>query len=433
MRGAPWHYGMPMATVAPGRWPGSLWLVVVATVCAGFLACASRAEAYLYYSWRDASGQYAIGRANPDATGPVRYLIGPFTVPIGGVAVDRSYVYWASPGTQSIGRANLDGSAVNQRFITGVNALGLGVDTLDHYYKWRHIYWTDPDSNAIGRAVIDGTLVEPRFITGAADPQGIGVTGVWVFWRNSGSIGFFNGSVDYPIINQHLVSATPTQVGLAQLTVNHSFVYWGWSTFGCEIDEYCWNFARANLDGSNVLQPHDQAWGSIGKTGAMVADDNYLWYADAKRGFLQRLHSDLSSAAIGPNRFPGAWLAIDPPPTLAGGRGTARITNLSESARRWRAGEALPQYARKVVPVGTTFSFTLSKAAMVTFTFSQTRTGRRVGTLRHSGHRGRNRLRFAGRLNRGTLAPGTYALTVTSPRADTSSPPQRISFTIVRS
>ena len=37
---------------------------------------------------------------------------------LGAQAAD-AYVYWANNGTDSIGRANLDGTGVNQSFITG--------------------------------------------------------------------------------------------------------------------------------------------------------------------------------------------------------------------------------------------------------------------------------------------------------------------------
>jgi hypothetical protein len=36
-----------------------------------------------------------------------------------------------------------------------------------------HIYWADSESNTIGRANLDGTRVNPSFITGASVPCGI--------------------------------------------------------------------------------------------------------------------------------------------------------------------------------------------------------------------------------------------------------------------
>ena len=43
--------------------------------------------------------------------------------------VDAGHVYWANEGTNTIGRANLDGTGVDQSFITGASApFGVAVD-----------------------------------------------------------------------------------------------------------------------------------------------------------------------------------------------------------------------------------------------------------------------------------------------------------------
>ena len=46
-----------------------------------------------------------------------------FTGPNGpaGLAVDSGHVYWANTLTDTIGRANLDGTGANQSFITGAS------------------------------------------------------------------------------------------------------------------------------------------------------------------------------------------------------------------------------------------------------------------------------------------------------------------------
>src|ERR687886_753336 len=82
-----------------------------------------------------------------------------------------AFVYWANSGTGTIGRANLDGTDVNQNFITGANApAGVAVDGA-------HLYWTNftGTGGAIGRANLDGTGVDQSFITGASRPGGVAV------------------------------------------------------------------------------------------------------------------------------------------------------------------------------------------------------------------------------------------------------------------
>ncbi len=131
-----------------------------------------------------------------------------------------------------------------------------------------------------------------------------------------------------------------------------------------------------------------------------------------------------------------------------------RLTHLTQSHRRWRRGNKLPRIARsKRPPLGTTFGFTLSKRARVRFSFAKQTRGRRAGrrcvlhrrkgrrctrlakprTLVLSGHAGRNRVRFQGRISkRRRLKPGSYKVTVTA--ADSSgqrSAARSLRFTIV--
>jgi hypothetical protein len=70
--------------------------------------------------------RYAIGRANVDGTGLDQRFIRTAGIPCG-VAVYQGQIYWGEwkggfphPGT-TIGRANLDGSAVDNEFITGIH------------------------------------------------------------------------------------------------------------------------------------------------------------------------------------------------------------------------------------------------------------------------------------------------------------------------
>jgi hypothetical protein len=85
------------------------------------------------------------------------------------VAVDAGHLYWANYGTgTTIGRAELNGTDVNQSFISGASGVsGVGVDGA-------HIYWANNGSSdngtTIGRANLDGTDVNQSFITGGNGP-----------------------------------------------------------------------------------------------------------------------------------------------------------------------------------------------------------------------------------------------------------------------
>ena len=121
---------------------------------------------------------HTIGRANLDGTNVNRAFIS--GVSPGSVAVDASHIYWTNYDADTIGRANLDGTNVNQAFISGVSPGSVAVDA-------SHIYWlaappptTTPGPGgyvityypgSIGRANLDGTSVEQSFISGLNGSQ----------------------------------------------------------------------------------------------------------------------------------------------------------------------------------------------------------------------------------------------------------------------
>jgi hypothetical protein len=83
--------------------------------------------------------------------------------------------------------------------------------------------------------------------------------------------------------------------------------------------------------------------------------------------------------------------------------------------------------------MGTTFKFKLDRAATALFTFAQSRTGRKVGTISLPAHAGTNKVRFQGRLSRSKkLKPGRYTLTLTATSSGLRSASRSLSFTIVR-
>lgn len=145
--------------------------------------------------------------------------------------------------------------------------------------------------------------------------------------------------------------------------------------------------------------------------------------------------------------------------TVAPAAATApRLTKLKESAHTWREGNNLASITRKrLAPVGTTFTFTLSQTARVKLTFDLRQPGKRshhqcvkptksnrhaksctrlklAGTLTLSAHAGTNRIKFQGKLSKHSrLPPGNYqvALVATNTHGQKSKP-QTLGFTIVK-
>ena len=94
----------------------------------GTLALAPRAEAFVYWAGTDSATKGLIARANLDGTGVQEpFITGDYgDISGAGVAIDGKHIYWSA--ASSIGRANLDGSNVEPSFIRiGVSSTPCGV------------------------------------------------------------------------------------------------------------------------------------------------------------------------------------------------------------------------------------------------------------------------------------------------------------------
>jgi hypothetical protein len=131
----------------------------------------------------------------------------------------EAYIYWSNQTAGSIGRANTNGTGVNQSFITG---LGRVVDVaVDDY----HIYWTLLASDNVGRASLDGTNVKPNFITGCTNASGLAIYNDHIYWANSnGYIG--RAGTDGSGVNQHWIDCDGESPFC--LTGHAGYYYWAW-------------------------------------------------------------------------------------------------------------------------------------------------------------------------------------------------------------
>ncbi len=126
---------------------------------------------YVYYA--DVRND-VIGRANINGTGSGGSIIGGLSDPTS-LAVNGSYIYWGSTaagGIDTIGRARLQGPTwpidVNVDFIAlpvGEAACGIALDA-------SYIYWALPGSASVGRASLDGSGPNSEFVV--APPGGVG-------------------------------------------------------------------------------------------------------------------------------------------------------------------------------------------------------------------------------------------------------------------
>ncbi len=138
------------------------------------------------------------------------------------------------------------------------------------------------------------------------------------------------------------------------------------------------------------------------------------------------------------------------------------ISAFTQSRTRWRRGSAAATFARArhkrpATPTGTTFSVTLNEQATLSLSFVENVSGRRgaggvcvaqtnrnkrkprctytkaAGTLSDAAHAGANTLRFDGVLSAASKLPiGSYSVAATATAFGSTTPPQTLSFTIVK-
>lgn len=373
-----------MVTIAPFRWV----LVSLAAVLAGWWF-AARADADVYWTTQVNNTTVAIGKANSDGTGVDQSFItatgGPTVRDLDGesIAIGGPYIYWGNGDFNangsydgSIGRANIDGSGVDDQFVTSASRVG-GVAVSGAY-----IYWANYDGDSIGRAKLDGSNVNQNFITGADSPFGLVVTARAILWTNiyTGTIG--RADLDGTNVNQKFITGIGAAFGLA---VEGQRLYWN------GID----HIGRANLNGSDVT---DRFVTGL-KTGrGLAADTQHIYWTDADKGTIGR--ADLDGGNVDPTFIAGAnspaGLAVDEPvasSALDFGSQTVDTLGPPQSFSVYNSGTAALQVSRARVSSGDVDDFLISDdtcsdstlpvggTCLVHIRFGPLASGRRLATL----------------------------------------------------
>jgi hypothetical protein len=123
-------------------------------------------QSFLY--WLNASGALRIGRAALSGAGPDPNFVTVASAGCG-VAVDPSFLYWEAGS--SIGRVPVGGGTPDAGFVpvgsTGTDPCGVAVNS--QYVFWGNLAGA-PGSNFIGRANINGSAPNPTLVPGAGQP-----------------------------------------------------------------------------------------------------------------------------------------------------------------------------------------------------------------------------------------------------------------------
>jgi hypothetical protein len=174
-----------------------------------------------------------------------------------------AFVYWADSQNQRIGRAENDGSRVDDSFIPSTGALPVAVAV-----DGGHVYWANENGNSIGRASIDGSAVDNSFITGITHPSGVAVNGSWIFWSSlDGKIG--RAALSGASKNAGLVSGLSEPCGVA---LDSGHVYWVEDATGSPA-----YIARAGFEGGSQQLTYVTIPGTSFPCGVAVNSANIFW------------------------------------------------------------------------------------------------------------------------------------------------------------
>ena len=216
-------------------------LGLLAAGCSGMTSVptpADPAPASAHIYWTDA-GSNTIQRARLDGTQVENLLPHGLIEPYGiALAVADGKVYWTD-WEVGIQRANLDGSGV-ETLVRTARPNGLAVDSTRG-----KLYWADYGANRIRRANLDGSEVEDLVITSLDNPYGIAldVAGGKVYWTDAGTEKIQRADLDGSQVEDLVIAGLQSPRGLA-LDVAAGKMYW--------TDRISDKIQRANLDGSEV-------------------------------------------------------------------------------------------------------------------------------------------------------------------------------------
>jgi hypothetical protein len=176
---------------------------------------------YIYFTWEDSGtdpDEWGIGRAtldgvNVQTTTFITLPSGGFDQSAGELAVNSSYIFFGDNNSGQrveLGRANLDGTNVNETFLqpTGdSDTLLSGLAADNSYVYWGESVRPTQGESVIGRATVSGTNDNPTFIPVSGGIRHLAVYGGWIFWDEYTDSVNFDGST---IGSAELNSSTPT-------------------------------------------------------------------------------------------------------------------------------------------------------------------------------------------------------------------------------
>ncbi len=217
-------------------------LGAVALAIAALCAAATAAHADIY--WVD-SMTSSIGRASNSGGGANPGWVASPGEPGGGIAVTSDHVYWTG-WRGEIWRVNRNGTGLVQLVASAGTATGLAVDGT-------YLYWADPNADAIGRAPIGGGAPDTAFIATGEAPDGVAVAGGHIYWTNGNDNSIGRANLDGSGVQRTWFNLGYSVYGVA---VSGGALYWTEPGFG--------DIGRLIISSSSASYVHSDAWNPLG-------------------------------------------------------------------------------------------------------------------------------------------------------------------------
>ncbi len=144
--------------------------------------------------WIDDAG--GIGRAQLDGSAVEEGWL-PFAHAVA-LTADAAHLYWVRDG-DAIARADLDGGGFEPDLVLGAEAVDVAVDA-------GHVYWADAAHGAIGRAQLDGAGAEPAWAVVGGAPRSLVAADGALFWADPAADEIFRMPLAAPVPTASWVS-----------------------------------------------------------------------------------------------------------------------------------------------------------------------------------------------------------------------------------
>jgi hypothetical protein len=226
-------------------------------------------------------------------------------VSLTGLAQARPHIFFDDETTGSIGRANLDGSHVQKKFIPHANPAATPNDLAA---GGSHVYWIKR-TGSLWRALTDGSHAE-KIVGGVG--QSVTEGGAFVFWgddvNNSPTIGM--ASHDGSGANQDWMEDpfnTDTAWGLAVDPLGSAFIFWDTfspNIFYAQASRNPRPFRSLNHDAEGLTVDHNSGylyWANDRKNGGAIGRTPYTQGPPhgAQESFIKSPHVTVGVAAHG--------------------------------------------------------------------------------------------------------------------------------------